>query len=121
MLVCTPPDWGRGSTLRGSESLCSQIPDTEINPISNDDLKKKTKKKTKQIYNERNLLLDVVRIEIYEPSWTTPAGEGRCSVRLGELCALPGALRMAAPPSQEATLRMEPERLCTGLPCLSET
>jgi len=48
-----------------------------------------------------------------------PAVDGRCAVRLGELSALPGALRAAAAPSQEATLRMEPGRLWAGLPCPS--
>lgn len=78
--------------------------------------------KRKQKYdNERNLVLDVVRMQIYWPSWRVPAADAGCSVRLGEPSALPGALKTAAPPSQEATLRIEPDRLCAGLACPSET
>ena len=47
--------------------------------------------------------------------------EDECSVRLGELSALPGPLRTTAPPSQDVPLRIEPERLCAGLPCPSDT
>lgn len=46
---------------------------------------------------------------------------GVYSDRLGELSALPRALKTAAPPSQETTLRTEPERLCAGLLSPSDT
>lgn len=109
-LVCVRPHCATGSTLHENENLRPQTPHSEATP---------TPDWWACVANTE--VCSWVRVQLYWPSCSAPAVDVGCSVRLGELSALPGALRTAAPPSQEATLRIEPERLCAGLPCPSET